>query len=78
MCTALVLQESEGEDAEASRVVMPEGGAGAAGGGGGGARQSRVRLHEIGPRLDMEVVKVEEGLCTGQVSSSSKGLGLKL
>jgi hypothetical protein len=28
-----------------------------------------VRLHEIGPRLELEVVKVEEGLCTGQVGS---------
>ncbi len=26
------------------------------------ARQSRVRLHEIGPRIDMELIKVGRGL----------------
>lgn len=30
-------------------------------------RTSRVRLHELGPRLDLRIIKVEEGLCEGAV-----------
>lgn len=55
-------QESEGEDAEASRVVLP----GAAPGRSGRAlvgKQSRVRLHEVGPRLELEIVKVRRQWC---------------
>jgi hypothetical protein len=51
------LQESEGEDAETSRVVLEAPAAGRAGRALVG-RQSRVRLHEVGPRLEMEIVKV--------------------
>lgn len=29
--------------------------------------QSTVRLHEVGPRLDLELLKVEEGVCEGMV-----------
>lgn len=58
--------ESEGEEAEASRVVLPAAAAGRAGKALVG-RQSRVRLHEVGPRLELEIVKVEEGLCDGAV-----------
>ncbi|KAL4420706.1 hypothetical protein ABPG75_010362 [Micractinium tetrahymenae] len=54
--------ESEGEEAEQSRVELP-----AEAGARPGARQSRVRLYEVGPRLELEVVKVEEGLCDGRV-----------
>ncbi|KAL4451376.1 hypothetical protein ABPG77_009448 [Micractinium sp. CCAP 211/92] len=54
--------ESEGEEAEQSRVELP-----AEAGARPGARQSRVRLYEVGPRLELEVVKVEEGLCEGRV-----------
>jgi hypothetical protein len=50
-------QESEGEDAETSRVVLEAPAAGRAGRALVG-RQSRVRLHEVGPRLEMEIVKV--------------------
>ena len=32
-----------------------------------GVRQNVVRLHEIGPRLDLSLVKVEEGVCQGKV-----------
>ena len=32
-----------------------------------GPRQSRIRLYEVGPRLELEVIKVEEGLCGGKV-----------
>ncbi|GIL68240.1 hypothetical protein Vafri_21490, partial [Volvox africanus] len=55
--------ESEGEDAEASRVTLAQN----MGRGNVAARQSRVRLHELGPRLDLELVKIEEGLCDGAV-----------
>ncbi|KAF6255316.1 Brix domain-containing protein, partial [Scenedesmus sp. NREL 46B-D3] len=58
--------ESEGEDPETSRVVLEGAAAGRAGRALAG-RQSRVRLHEVGPRLEMEIVKVEEGLCGGAV-----------
>ncbi len=57
-------QESEGEDAQASRVELEaEGGRGRP----AVARQSRVKLYEVGPRLELEVVKVEEGVCSGRV-----------
>lgn len=59
--------ESEGEDAEASRVEVVEGTAGRAGGRSKGPRQSRIRLFEVGPRLELEIIKVEEGLCGGKV-----------
>jgi ribosome biogenesis protein SSF1/2 len=64
--------ESEGEDAEASKVEVPaDGGGRGRGGAAGGAapatKQSRIRLCEVGPRLELEIVKVEEGLCDGRV-----------
>jgi ribosome biogenesis protein SSF1/2 len=65
--------ESEGEDAEAARVALPassskKGAAAASASGQAPAtRQSRVRLHEIGPRLELEMTKAEAGLCEGQV-----------
>ena len=49
--------ESEGEDAEAGRVELAD----------RGTRQSRIKLTEIGPRLELEVIKIEEGLCDGKV-----------
>ncbi|EFJ48848.1 hypothetical protein VOLCADRAFT_60049, partial [Volvox carteri f. nagariensis] len=55
--------ESEGEDAEASRVTLAQD----MGRGNVASRQSRVRLHELGPRMDLELVKIEEGLCDGAV-----------
>ncbi|EFN50837.1 hypothetical protein CHLNCDRAFT_10262, partial [Chlorella variabilis] len=54
--------ESEGEEAEQSRVELPE-----EAGAKAQARQSRIRLYEVGPRLELEIVKVEEGLCDGRV-----------
>ena len=32
-----------------------------------GAKQSVVKLHEIGPRLELSLIKIEEGLCEGRV-----------
>mmetsp|Transcript_10770 Transcript_10770/g.22337 ORF Transcript_10770/g.22337 Transcript_10770/m.22337 type:complete len:97 (-) Transcript_10770:9-299(-) len=34
---------------------------------GSGVRQSVVKLHEIGPRLELVPVKIEEGVCDGKV-----------
>jgi ribosome biogenesis protein SSF1/2 len=31
------------------------------------AHRSAVKLQEIGPRVEMQLVKVEEGLCSGKV-----------
>ncbi|KAK9807808.1 hypothetical protein WJX72_010030 [[Myrmecia] bisecta] len=55
--------ESEGEEAEASRVTLAHD----MGKGNLASRQSRIKLQEIGPRMELEIVKVEEGMCAGQV-----------
>lgn len=31
------------------------------------ANRSAVKLQEIGPRITMQLIKVEEGLCSGKV-----------
>lgn len=49
--------ESEGEDGEAGKVELED----------RGTRQSRIKLTEIGPRMELEVIKIEEGLCDGKV-----------
>ena len=56
--------ESEGEDAEAGKVEIEET---TARGDVRGTRQSRVKLTEIGPRMELEILKIEEGLCDGKV-----------
>jgi ribosome biogenesis protein SSF1/2 len=38
-----------------------------------GATKSAVKLQEIGPRMTMQLVKVEEGLCTGGIIFSEYG-----
>lgn len=35
--------------------------------------KSAVKLQEIGPRMTLELIKIEEGLCTGQVMFSING-----
>lgn len=55
--------ESEGEEANESRVSLPQD----LGKGNLAARQSRVHLQEIGPRMELDIVKAEEGLCEGKV-----------
>ncbi|PKI31508.1 hypothetical protein CRG98_048089, partial [Punica granatum] len=37
--------------------------------------KSAVRLQEIGPRMTLQLMKVEEGLCTGGVIFSEYGYG---
>merc|ERR550519_1272760 len=58
------LSESEGEDDETSHVTAPQGVSvrGVIGGG-----TSSVRLVELGPRMTLRLVKVEEGLLDGEV-----------
>eukprot|EP00889_Picochlorum_renovo_P002798 jgi/Picre1/29828/NNA_005210.t1 len=56
--------ESEGEDAEAGKVELEDRNRK---GEFRGTRQSRIKLTEIGPRMELEVIKVEEGLCDGKV-----------
>lgn len=58
------MSESEGEEDEASRVTLPSGvqSRGAVAG-----QQSSVRLVELGPRMVLQLVKIEEGLLDGEV-----------
>jgi ribosome biogenesis protein SSF1/2 len=68
--------DSEGEPDEASRVIMPAvgaaaaaaaAGAGSGSGGRSGGQQSSIRLSEIGPRLTLRLVKIEQELARGEV-----------
>lgn len=54
--------ESEAED-EASKVELADD----FGKGNHASQRSAVKLHEIGPRMTLQLVKVEEGLCDGAV-----------
>ncbi len=56
--------DSEGEDGAAARVTLAQDVRGA---GNAAGAQSAIRLQELGPRLDLELLKVEEGLCAGAV-----------
>jgi len=58
------LSESEGEEDEASHVTAPQGVSvrGVVGG-----STSSVRLVELGPRMTLRLIKVEEGLLDGEV-----------
>ena len=56
--------DSEGEDGAAARVTLAQDVRGA---GNTSGSQSAIRLQEIGPRMDLELLKVEEGLCGGAV-----------
>lgn len=56
--------ESEAEDDETSRVTMPQG---VTSRGNLAAQQSSVRLVELGPRMNLELIKIEEGLHDGEV-----------
>jgi hypothetical protein len=54
--------DSEGEDAGA-RVTLAQD----VGRANSARTQSSLKLHELGPRMALELVKLEEGVCTGQV-----------
>ncbi|CAG9467611.1 unnamed protein product [Pedinophyceae sp. YPF-701] len=55
--------ESEAEDDDARLELAQD----FVGRGNVANQQSVVKLHELGPRMELEVVKVEEGLCAGEV-----------
>ena len=37
--------------------------------------QSSIKLKELGPRMELEVTKLEEGVCTGQVLYHKVSMG---
>lgn len=60
-----VTSESEGEmDGEHNQIDLPQS---MPGRGNVKSQQSAIRLHELGPRLALQLVKIEEGLCDGKV-----------
>ena len=58
------MSESEGEDDDAAHVTAPQG---LAGRGVLGGATSSVRLVELGPRMSLKLVKIEEGLLDGEI-----------
>lgn len=61
---AAYLSESEGEDAVESKVILPQK---VRGRGNMKSGQSAIRLTEMGPRFQLELLKIEEGVCDGEV-----------
>lgn len=57
--------ESEGEDDEASHVTLPQ--ALSSRGSGTAGNESSVRLVELGPRMTLQLLKIEDGLLDGEV-----------
>lgn len=55
--------DTEGEDDEDSKVVLPQ----SLNKGNLADHQSAVHLHEIGPRIVMQLMKIEDGVMTGEV-----------
>lgn len=60
--------ESEGDE-EAATVTLPSD----LGRVNRSSTKSAVKLQEIGPRMTMQLVKVEEGLCSGGIIFSEYG-----
>ena len=56
--------DSEGEEDESSRVMLPQA---VTSRGNLPQEQSSVRLVELGPRINMKLIKIEEGLFDGEV-----------
>ena len=54
--------ESELDDLPESRIQLPEDYQDKKGG-----TDVSIRLHELGPRLKLQLVKIEEGFCRGNV-----------
>lgn len=61
---AAYLSESEGEDVAESKVILPQK---VRGRGNIKSGQSAIRLTEMGPRFQLELLKIEEGVCDGEV-----------
>ncbi len=60
----VLTSDSEGEEDETSRVTLPQG---ISARGNLPQEQSSIRLVELGPRLSMKLIKIEEGLFDGDV-----------
>ena len=58
------MSDSEAEDDPVSKVTLPQN---LAGRGSKAGSKSAVRLMELGPRIRMELLKIEEGLVEGEV-----------
>jgi len=59
------LSESEAEiDGAANTVILPQA---ISSRGNIASEKSAIRLYEIGPRLTLQLIKIEEGLMTGEV-----------
>eukprot|EP01137_Pigoraptor_chileana_P028933 Opistho-2@13425 len=56
--------ESDVEDGEDSRVVLPQR---VPGRGNESQKQSAIRLSEIGPRMSLKIIKIEAGMCDGEI-----------
>jgi ribosome biogenesis protein SSF1/2 len=54
--------ESEADDLPESRIVLPEDYQDKKGG-----SSVALKLHELGPRMKWQLVKIEEGFCRGNV-----------
>lgn len=68
--SSFVLENADGYESDAetamgtNKVVLPQTVAGA---GNKASQQSAVKLVEIGPRMNLRLLKIEEGLCEGRV-----------
>merc|ERR1719219_3162510 len=63
-CKGGMTSESEGEEDESSRVTLPQA---VSARGNLPQEQSAIRMVELGPRLTMKLIKIEEGLFDGDV-----------
>lgn len=59
-----MLSESEQEDDPSAQVTLPQN---LSSRGGRAEGQSAIRLSELGPRLTLQLVKIEDGLMDGEV-----------
>ena len=64
MAGGAYLSESEGEEPAEARVTLPQA---VRGRGNIKSSQSAIRLSEVGPRLQLMLLKIEEGVCEGEV-----------
>lgn len=59
-----ILSESEAEDDPQNHIILPQK---MVSRGNIAAAQSAIRLSELGPRLTLHLIKVEDGLLSGEV-----------
>jgi len=58
--------ESEADDLPESKIVLPEDYQDKKAG-----SNVSIKLHELGPRMKMKLIKIEEGFCRGNVTYHS-------